>query len=536
MGGVSWRGPRSAVRGLIPLLLAAAAACSGPRATAGTIEVQIQADGSLQPVTLAAGSTVRQALDQGRVALRELDRVDPPAYAVLTDGTLIRITRVDERFEVETLVLPFERQTVRHEGIPEGETRLLQPGQNGVQEITYRILIEEGVEVSRSPVKSVVLEEPRPEILMIGTRAAYAPLPIDGALAYLSNGSAWVLRGDTGNRRPLVLSGDLDGRVFRLSPDGRWLLFSRRPPPNVGRINSLWVVSTLDAEAEPFPLGAENVVHFADWSPAVPSLTVAYSTVEPSPVAPGWQANNDLILVTFTTSGAGARVGRRNVILPPNAGGQYGWWGTTFAWAWDGERMAYARPDGVGIIDLGDPGFEPVLEVVPFQTLGDWAWVPGIAWGRDNRTLFAVDHGEPTGLESAPASPVFHLVAVTTAGGVLPLAERSGMFAYPTVSPPVAKPSGEAAYRVAYLQAIDPLDSADSHYRLMVMDRDGSNRGALFPPPGEPGLTPQVPAWSPQADRLAMIYQGDLWIIDVRAGLAQRVVGGGQVGGVDWKP
>jgi hypothetical protein len=516
---------------LMPIILAA---CAGPRATAGTMQVEIQADGGNQTLSLPIGSTVQQAIEAAGVHVDAFDRVEPPSYTLLTEGSTVKITRVSESFEIEEIVIPFERQIIRNEALPKGETRLLQPGANGLQEITYRILQEEGLEISRSAVKSVVIQEPIPEILMVGLQAAYTPLPIDGKLAYVSGGNAWLIQGDTGNRRPLVLSGDMDGRVFRLSPDGRWLLFTRQAEEGENIINSLWAISTTNSEAESIDLKASNIIHFADWIPSTPSLTVAYSTVEPSPAAPGWQANNDLIMVTFTSAGA---VLKPSTLVEANAGGQYGWWGTNFAWGRDSRHLAFARADGVGLVDLEYQVFEPLLELIPYQTLSDWAWVPGLAWGQDNRTLFFVDHGEPVGLESPEASPVFNLVAIPgTGGSPLSLASRAGMFAYPSVSPIVELSNGEISYQIAYLQAVSPLESEDSSYRLMVMDRDGSNERALFPPPGEPGLDPQQTAWSPNADRIAFSYRGDLWVIDVASGIGQPLTGDSQTLNYDWKP
>lgn len=514
----------------------ALASCIGPKATAGTIQVEIIVDGNSHALGIPSGSTVKQALEMATIQLGTLDRVDPPSYTLLTEGTVVTVIRVTERFEIEETVIPFDRQTIRNESLPEGETRLLQPGENGFQEITYRIIEEEMVEVSRTPVKYVIIQEPQPEIVMIGVQAAYTPLPIEGRLAYVSGGNAWLIQGNTSNRQPLILTGDLDGRVARLSPDGRWFLFTRHAEDEQEIINSLWAISTNDPQAEPINLKAYNIIHFADWVPSSSSLSVVYSSVEPSPAPPGWQANNDLIKIPLSTSG---RVLREITLLEANAGGQYGWWGTTFAWGSDSAHLAYARADSIGLVNLDEGSLEPLHDIAPFQTLSDWSWVPGLAWGHDNRTLFFVDHGTPLGLESPAASPVFDLIALTGRGGLaLPLASRTGMFAYPSVSPLIEMLNGEIYYQVAYFQAISPLESKDSSYRLIVIDRDGSNRRAIFPVAGEPGLEPQQArlAWSPGADLLAVLYRGDLWIVDALSGLGQRVTSDGQTVNYDWKP
>jgi hypothetical protein len=518
---------------IIPVFLAA---CAGPQATAGAIQIEILADGSSHALGIPSGFTVQQALDAAGVQLGTLDRVDPPVYTLLTEGSLVTVYRVSERFEIQEIVIPFDRQMIRNEALPEGETHLLQPGVNGLQEITYRILDEEGAETSRTPVKNTLVVEPIPEIVMIGVQTAFTPLPIEGRLAYVSGGNAWLLQGNTSNRRPLVLSGDLDGRIAKLSNDGEWFLFTRHTEDDDETINSLWAISTIDPEAEPIDLQATNIVHFADWVPTSTSLAAVYSSVEPSTAPPGWQANNNLIEVPLTSSG---RVLRSRILLEANAGGQYGWWGTTFTWGYDADHLAYARADSIGIVNLNDGTLEPLHEITPYQTLSEWAWVPGLAWGHDNRTLFFVDHGAPLGLENPGASPIFDLIAFLSRDNlVLPLATRTGMFAYPSVSPAVENPNGEIQYKIAYYQSIAPLESVDSGYRLKVIDRDGSNSRELFPAPGEPGLLPQNArlVWSPGADLIGVLYRGDLWLVDVLTGIGQRVTGDGQTLNYDWKP
>ncbi len=288
------------------------AGCARPQATAGSIQVAVNVDGVQLQVDVPGGSSVQQVLQAAGVQLNSLDQVAPPSYTTVTEGTSITVTRIVEQFEIEQIVIPFERQTVRNETIPEGETRLLQPGKNGMQEITYRILLEAGSEISRAPVKNTILTEPVPEIVMIGAQSARTPLQIEGTLAYLNNGNAWVIQGTSGNRRPVVTTGDLDGRILHISPDGRWLLFTRLYQDSEQDINSLWVASLSDPEIDLIDLGIANVVHFADWLPTSPSRTIYFSTVEPSPSAPGWQANNDLQSISITDVG---RVLRPQVIL-----------------------------------------------------------------------------------------------------------------------------------------------------------------------------------------------------------------------------
>jgi len=526
------------------LILFLLPACQAPQVTQGVVNVRISVDGRTAELQLPTGSTVQQALEVAGVALEALDRTEPPLYTVLTEGSQVQVVRVTEEFTIEEVVIPFEKQVVKNESLPEGETRLVQPGVNGLQEITYRRVFEDGVEVSVSAVKTVVLQEPVAEIVMVGSQSPFVPVSVPGRLAYLSGGNAWIIEGTTGNRRPVVVTGDLDGQVFKLSPDRNWLLYTRRSEDeNV--INTLWATKIDDDDGLTIDLETQNIIHFADWVPTS-VLRVAYSTVEPRDTPPGWQANNDLVLVSFSTTGW---LSRRTVVLDANAGGVYGWWGTSFAWAPDGLRLAYARSDGIGVIDLREEAdiFDNLLlPITPYQTQSDWAWVPGLSWAPTGNVLYTVDHAASENAVRPEESPIFDLTALSLeANTAITLLPQTGMFAAPVPSPMRTLPSGETAYQLAFLQAIFPTQSDTSRYRLVVMDRDGSNRRVLFPEEGAPGLDPQQVVWSPEplaaeggADMaywIAVVYQGNLWLINSQTGEAQQITGDGLIDRLDWR-
>ncbi len=521
--------------GLFIFLLLILSGCDSPQVTQGEIAVSLSADGEIHQVQIAAGSTAEEAFEIAGVVVNDLDRSEPPLFTILTDGANVRLIRVREEFDVEQVVIPFLQQVLRNESLPEGEELLLQAGVNGLQEVTYRRVYEDGEMVSDGVVKVVIITEATPEIKMVGSQSAFSSVSIPGRLVYLAAGNAWLMEGSTNDRRPIVMTGDLDGHVFSLNPGGDWLLFSRSEADEEV-INSLWVVKVDDPDLM-IDLGVQNVIHFADWSPTT-LLKIAYSTVEPRATAPGWQANNDLITITFSSTGA---VNRGQIIVDTNSGGLYGWWGTTYAWAPDGQRLAYARPDEVGVVALREQVLQPVYAITPLQTRSDWAWTPDIAWGPDNNFLYIVDHAPPPALVSPEESPFFDISAIPFIGGPpVRLVSEVGMFAAPSPSPLQVTPTGEQGYQIAFLQALSPTQSETSRYRLMVVDRDGSNPGAIFPPDGAPGLSPQRVVWSPspllgrEGHTLAVIYQGNLWLVDVLTGQAQQLTGDGLISLVDW--
>jgi resuscitation-promoting factor RpfB len=509
--------------------------CRSPQVASENITVSISADGASHDVTVPAGSTVSQAIQVSGTTTENQDIVEPPPYTVLSSGDVISITRVQDILETEQSVIPFESQVVRNETLPEGEKRLVQEGSPGLKEITYRRRLENGVEVNKVAISSVVLQEAVPEIMMVGAQSSFAPLPIPGKIAYLADGNAWIIDTSTANRTALLKSDDLkggglDGRIFKLSPNGNYLLFTRHSTKSADQeINTLWAVRVADKKL--INIGASNVVHFAGWLPN--SNSIMYSTVEPRSAAPGWQANNDLYRYSITT-------GERRKVLDASSGGVYGWWGSTFAFSPDG-KLAYAYPDGIGLVDIDGKYTKPLLDIVPLNTHSDWAWLPSLAWGADGNTLYFTSHAPPPSLVSEEDSPYFDISATSmAANATVQLVEQTGMFSYPASS---ALHHGirEKEYQIAYLQAIFPEQSKTSRYRLWVMDKDGSNRRMIFPANDAPGLEPQTPVWAPESingqsgDFIAVVYQDNLWLVDSGNSQAYQITGDGRVDKIDWE-
>jgi len=527
--------------GLGASVLILLAGCAEPLATQASITVNISADGKSFPVQVPVGSTVQQALEIAGLRLGLLDKTEPAMSISLSDGASVQVIRVEESFEIEEETIPFEQLRQPTELLPEGQLKLdpIQKGEPGVLQKTYRVLTEDGQVVSRVLFKTEIIKPPVPQIVLVGVQPVVEHFEIPGRLVYLFNGEAWVLEGKTSNRKPAIRSGDLDGRVFSLSADGSWLLYTRHSKEE-DQVNELWAADLTSDPIREVDLNVSNIIHFADWIPGSTSRVI-FSTVEPRTTAPGWQANNDLYALSFSTSGWVTNW-REKPILEANSGGIYGWWGTTFAWSPDGAMLAYARPDQIGLVDLETGVLTATLDILPLQTGSDWAWVPGLSWGADSRTLFSLQHIAEEGAVSPEQSSRFDVIAIPLEGGrSVSLVQQTGMFGYPVASPVQPGLEGENAYQIAYLQAIFPTQSETSNYRLMVMDRDGSNRRLLFPPEDQPGLNPQQVVWSsaPLPDQegygIAFLYQDNLWIVDASNGLARQVTGDGLVSRIGWK-
>jgi hypothetical protein len=503
---------------LVGILLLAVTACQ-----ASPKQVFIEVDGGRQRLMTEA-ATVRDALRETNVMLHSLDRVTPDLYVELEAGMVIRVIRVTEKIKVEREIIPFERQTTTTEALPAGEQKIAQLGANGEDEVSIRVTYEDGVEVSRTEISRVTITPPTPEILVLGAQRELPPVPITGTIAYLAHSNGWIMRNSSGSRRAVTTSSDLDGRVFDLSPDGRHLLYTRKLTNEMELpLNELWLASTTIVGEEPIFLGLTGVLQ-AHWSPLVTRSLVAYSTANRTANPPGWQANNDLWLLDLKNPDAP----KRTRILPANTQGLYSWWGNSFVWSPDGRQLAYARPDQIGVISptaVLTGRVMPLANFPPLQTFSEWVWTPTLSWSPDGNFIAAPVHGPPLASEPLEESQLFDLWLFRVDGALsAKVAERVGMWSNPAWS----------KAGIAFGETTNPFQSATSRYTLQLIDHDGSNKRQLFPFQAEPGVQLPELAWSPQEDKLAFTYNGNLYMTDSQGALPKQLTADGQSSHPQW--
>jgi resuscitation-promoting factor RpfB len=498
------------------------AAC-GPGRLPEQVIVSLASDGETQELTLPQGSLVRDALRAASVTLAELDRVRPPETSLLTPDLRITVTRVIQTSEQVTETIPYGTQTQPDTTLLPGERRILQAGRNGTLATNYRLTYEDGKLVNRVEINQEVIATPVPEIARVGLKDDFNTVPLSGTLVYLSNNNAYVMRDTSGNKRMLTAEGDLDAHVFSLSPDGRWLLYTRG---NTLTLNSLWMVDTTLATPEPKALNINGVL-WADFAPD--SQSIAYSRAEPSPGLPGWKALNDLSILPFNNG----KLGKSKEIIKASASAPYAWWGTTFDWSPDGKRLAYANTASIGLISPTAKITRtiPIVNFAPYNTRSTWAWAPTLSWSPDGQFLIAPIHSPSPSGESDEDSPAFDVAALQISGTLQPrLAVGAGMWAAPQwlgLNP--------ANRQIVFGMSETPYASDTSRYFLNIMDRDGSNRRLLFPTDGQPGLRglPDF-AITPDGRGLVVAYQGDLYWINLNTGLTRRLTADGSISFPRW--
>jgi hypothetical protein len=491
-----------------------------------TQRVLLEVDDTRRWIAIAENNTVGDVLLEADVQLGLLDRVEPPSFTLLEPEMQIRIIRVRQGEVSSEELLPFPREVRRDASLPQGESRLIQLGENGRGRVIYTTTLEDGVEVERKYARRELLIKPISEVLVVGTRGAGETNPFEGSIAYLEQGNAWLMRGDSTQKRALTSLGDLDGHVFALSPTGQWLLFSRQPLGGAsgqgGPLNTLWLSDTRLINEEPRPLNIDSLL-WADWQACSPTqascpLRIAYSTAERMPTPPGWRANNDLW--SFSVDSEGQREAEIQLRAPSNA--LFGWWGRHWKWSPNGEFIAWGDATRIGLVELDSQNERILAEFTPFETFAAWVWTPQLSWSPDSSSLLATIHqpasdgtAEQT---SAQQRQRFDLIRFDLSKDkVESLIEQVG---------PFAMPRWLDDQTILYGQVEDKTLSVTSRYHLMLYEENEANDRRTekvplvrFPLPGNLGVDVPWAAWDPLDDAFVAVWQGDLYLVPLEPSL-----------------
>lgn len=502
-------------------------------------DVTVIMDGRETTYSFSQDLTIDQVLARAQIELGPRDRISHPVVSPIVDGMLITIRRVAEQEVCEQDEIAFQQLLQPKEGIPAGERQRSNLGVPGIREVCYRVVLEDDTEVQREQLGlPTVIRRPVHEVIFVGTSNIVQPIAIAGRLSYINHGNTWTITANAANKRQLTADHNLDSLVFHQRHDGNGLIFTSETDATDEFFNELWLINT-SGGAQPIRMTPTDVL-FAEWRPRT-SNEIAYATGERSAGKVRWKALNNLWLMTIDLE-SGRTLGIKEV-LPESGGGIYGWWGMNFAWSPKGDQLAWANADGFGMVELADKRLIPLFQYAVFYGAADWIWLSQLSWSIDGQLLAGVAHGAPLGNEPAETSPIFDLVISSVDSRFTALLRSSaGMWAAPAFSPDYAARGAEYSEGyLAWLQAREPQNSMNGEYDLMVADRDGSNQRRLFPLEDEPGIRKRDFAvrsrdfvWSPDAQFIALIYEGNLWLIDVESAERFQITFDGETSNPVW--
>jgi len=127
------------------------------------------ADGSRTSNIISLGKTVAGALWENEINLGEDDIVKPALDYPLQSGDKIEIIRVDIKEEKVNKSIPFATKSNEDDKLSWRTKKVTQKGENGINEITYKVVSYNGKEISRKILSQNKIKDPIPEIVTQGT-------------------------------------------------------------------------------------------------------------------------------------------------------------------------------------------------------------------------------------------------------------------------------------------------------------------------------------------------------------------------------
>ena len=115
---------------------------------------------------------VGDALAELNAPLFGLDYTLPPEDSAISENMTIEIVRVSEDILTESMAIDFAVSTRLDDALNLDDVAVVQEGRAGRQETRYRVRFENGVEISRERLETVVVEAPVEKIVAYGSRIA----------------------------------------------------------------------------------------------------------------------------------------------------------------------------------------------------------------------------------------------------------------------------------------------------------------------------------------------------------------------------
>lgn len=118
--------------------------------------------------------TVGAMLKEKNVKLGKDDRVSVDTNTDITKDMAIRVWREGKQTITVTEPVAYDTETIEDANQKVGYSLVKTPGVNGEQNVTYEVVIQDGKEVSRVKINSIVTKQPVTKVEVVGTAASFS--------------------------------------------------------------------------------------------------------------------------------------------------------------------------------------------------------------------------------------------------------------------------------------------------------------------------------------------------------------------------
>lgn len=117
--------------------------------------------------------TVGGMLIEKGVKLGPDDKVSPAESTWITEGMTVRVWREGLQTITVEEEVDFDIEKIENADLNVGYKEIQTPGEKGLRDVTYEIVIQDGVEVNRKEIVSLTLKEPKKQVEVVGVKGKY---------------------------------------------------------------------------------------------------------------------------------------------------------------------------------------------------------------------------------------------------------------------------------------------------------------------------------------------------------------------------
>ena len=119
--------------------------------------------------------TVQDMLRNKNITLGGSDRISIAVTTPVTEGLQLRVWREGKQTVTQDEAVDFQTDTIKDANRPVNYKEVKTPGTKGKRSVTYEIVIQDGKEVARQEIASVMVTPAQNQVEIIGTKPEYMP-------------------------------------------------------------------------------------------------------------------------------------------------------------------------------------------------------------------------------------------------------------------------------------------------------------------------------------------------------------------------
>jgi uncharacterized protein YabE (DUF348 family) len=133
-------------------------------------QVTIIADGKKRKLTSVA-PTVAALLTEQNLTVRPLDKLSTVPTAVLREGSVVKLTRIEKKRVKKTETVKFSVTRKKNSDLFKGTTKVVTKGQTGKRTAVYDLVLSDGKVTKRTLVSTTVKDKPVTQVVEVGTKS-----------------------------------------------------------------------------------------------------------------------------------------------------------------------------------------------------------------------------------------------------------------------------------------------------------------------------------------------------------------------------